>query len=1355
MSIHRQSEQDRSALARYLQSRLEQRPARTSQLERVHSGATVPLSSEQRQVWLHAQLAPNTPLYNEPFTILREGPLDLPNLQRALTELIRRHEAWRTTFHFEDGELLQRVHATLEVQVPFFDLSSRPEEHRLHDAWQLASEDARAPFDLSRLPLFRCKLIKIAEQQYRLFVTAHHLIFDGVTGYQVFLPELAAIYEAFAQGRPSPLPELPFQYADYAARYSAGQHDDSADLAYWVEQLKDAPPFLDVPADHPRPPAPSFRGGMQSFSLSPVLRAALISLSRENNATLFATLLTALNVLLYRYSGQDDIVVGTVSAGRATPESEKLMGFFLKTIAVRSRISAEQTFSESLARVRNTCLEALAHDQLALDRVVQALHPDRELAASPLFQVLLSMEPSPAGKVAGWDFSALDVETNTAKYDLTMVVDDRPDGISGRLIYNTDLFEPATIARMVRCWTTLLESIVAAPQTPVGRLNLVPADDRQQLLRAANTANTQSTPQPVHHFFEHAAQNNLAHTAVLCGSAQLTYGELQQRSNELAARLRVLGVKPNDAVALCVERSLEMVIGILAILKAGGGYVPLDPTYPLERLSFMLSDCGARLLLTQSHLPALPDADQVTTIHLDRLAVPDVPHATAAAGAQAPSTFDDLAYIIYTSGSTGRPKGVEITHGNLAYSTGARLEYYGSGGGNFLLLPSFSFDSSVAVIFHALCTGGTLVVPSPEASITPRQVVSAIQHNRISDLLCVPSLYAEILEAAEPNELDSLTRVIVAGETCPSHLVEAHFRHLPAAQLFNEYGPTEATVWASVYRCEPSTPQRAVPLGRAIEGSQIYILDRNLELLPFGVPGELCIAGHGVARGYHNAPDLTSERFVANPFASQTGERMYRTGDRARYLPDGSIEFLGRIDHQVKLRGLRIELDEIETTLMSHPDVREAAVLLQGENSGTPHLSAYVVPGLQDDTSEAELRAFLQCRLPSYMVPSVFHLRSSLPRTANGKIDRDALRLKPASERTKKSAPARPRDFMESRLLAIWQEVLGPSAVTVDQDFFALGGHSLLAARLLDRIERETGQTLSLAFIFQAPTIRLMAESLQTPERSLRARAIVPIQPHGDRIPLFWIRGGARFRLLAQKLGPEQPFFGLDLPYSDARKLPVPFRLEDIAAFLVRALKEQQPRGPYALAGLCVNAVLAYEVARQLKNGGDEVALLALLDGHNRAFYKRPLTDGRYTARVKYHLSNIIRLSVRERSAYMLARLDEAFRKIERAKWQLSTDDSGADSAQRHNTDPFVHPAFHRYEPAPYPGKMVLFQSSQWPDAPYFDFRLGWEHLVEDMEFHRVPGSHPGMFTEPNVNLVAAELQACLARISSPVDTKC
>ena len=616
-------------------------------------------------------------------------------------------------------------------------------------------------------------------------------------------------------------------------------------------------------------------------------------------------------------------------------------------------------------------------------------------------------------------------------------------------------------------------------------------------------------------------------------------------------------------------------------------------------------------------------------------------------------------------------------------------------------------------------------------------------------MLCIPSLYSELLEDTDPSLLASLKRVIMAGEACPRLLVTSHFRMLPKVPLFNEYGPTEATVWSTVYECEPQS-RGQVPIGRPIANTQAYVLDRNLQPLPIGVSGELYIAGEGVALGYLKRPELTRQRFVPNPFAVNSSARMYGTGDLVRYLPDGNLQFLGRMDEQVKIRGMRIELGEVEAVLSEHPDVQEAVIGVN-KNSEKPTLVAYVMVRQQFGTSTAELRPFLRSRLPNHMIPSDFVFVSSLPRTPNGKVDRQALaQSSDGAAQLPPSGPIAPRDSVETHLLTIWKDVLGIGSTDITQDFFELGGHSLLAAKLLYRIEKEFDQSLSLAFVFQAPTIELMADWLRSPDQSLRARAIVAIQPNGSRPPLFCVRAGPRFRLLSQKLGADQPFLGLDIPYSDASKLPTPYRLEDVASFLVKAMREAQPRGPYHLAGLCVNAVIAYEVARQLRAEGDEVALLAMFDGHNQAYYKNPFLDGRYTGRIKHHLANILQADVREGSAYILDRLEEARRKLERTLWQLSSEQGNNPGGKLRNTDAIIHPAFHRYEPKPYPGKMVLFQSSDWPSGAYFDFELGWKDLVQgSIEFHRIPGDHPSMFRQPNVDLLAKKLRDSLSKTST------
>ncbi|MBZ5679772.1 MAG: amino acid adenylation domain-containing protein [Acidobacteriia bacterium] len=1338
------SEKKRKQLEAYLHLHVGEAPA--PPVARRQPGTAAPLTFSQQQLWLHAQLAPGTPVYNEPFTVHRTGPLDVEVLEKSFTEIIRRHEAWRTSFSTVDGEPVQVVHPPFAVTLPVADLRNLAGREREAEALRLATEDARKPFDLSKAPLFRARLIRLAHEEFRLAITAHHMIFDGVTGYRVFLPELVALYNTFSNHEPVCLPELDFQYADYAVwqRQSATRGLLNQGMDYWRKQLSGELPTLQLPTDRPRPAGQTFRGALQSFALPAELSERLRELSRQAGVTLFMTLLAAFDTLLHRYSGQEDILVGSITAGRNVPGTEQLLGFFLNTVVLRTNLSGDPTFRELLDRTRNVTLGALSHDEVPLDELVKELHPERDLSSNPLFQVLLSFEPSLSEVDSGWNLTAIDVETGTAKFDLCFVLDDRAEGLQGRVIYGTDLFDSGTITRMIGHWQTLLESIVTNPDCRVSALALVAGKEREQLLKQSTGPRRSYPPTLVHEVI--AAQTGMTPDAVAvsCGAHSLTFRELNSRANQLAHHLRGLGVRHQSPVALCAERSLEMIVGILGILKAGGAYVPLDANHPKERLEYMLTDCGASVLLTQAHLPPLSLPGDLRVICLD-----SDWQAISRELFEAPAVKvspEDLAYVIYTSGSTGKPKGVMVTHRNLAHSTHARVEYYQEPVGKYLLLSPIGFDSSVAVIFHALCTGGTLVLPEPEFNWESTQLAQLIAKSQISHTLCVPSLYSELLETAKPDQVKSLRTVVVAGEACPKPLVEAHYQLLPQTALFNEYGPTEATVWSSVYACDPAASYSSVPIGRPIANTATYVLDRRLQPVPVGVPGELYIAGEGVARGYLGQSDLTNERFILDPFAARAGERLYRTGDLVRYLPDGNLEFLGRLDQQVKIRGLRIELTEIETALGEHPDVREAVVVGEEDDSNGIRLVAYVVARREYATSAAELRAFLKSRLPGYMVPGVFSFLEALPRNANGKVDRQALSCAERTRDVLAAAPPAPRDFAEARLLAIWKDVLNRDDLDIRQDFFELGGHSLLAAKLLARIEADFGQTLSLAFVFQAPTIELMAELLRNPDESIRARAIVPVQPHGSRLPLFWVRGGPRFRLLAQTLGPDQPFLGLDLPFSDATKFRTPYRLEDIAAYLVRAMREVQPHGPYALAGLCVNAVIAYEIARQVTLEGEEVALLAMFDGHNHAYYKNPLQDGRYTGRIKYHLSNLFRSDMKESSAYLLERLDEARRKIERTIWQLSaTSEKNGNGDRPHNTDFIVHPAFHRYEPQPYSGKVTLLQSSDWPEGPYFDFNQGWIDLAAGgVDFHRIPGNHPSMFTEPNVNLVAATLSAQL-----------
>ncbi len=1341
---------DQALLTKYLGDF--DRKAGSAQISRRPPEERAAVSFNQEQIWLHQQMAGDIPFYNQAMTIYRHGPLDVQVLERCLLEIMRRHDILRTTFDVVGDEPVQIVGAVpREFPWQIIDLRALPEAEREGEALRLAAADVRRPFDLKSGPLLRALLISFSDEHYRLYMTFHHLIFDGVTAYQILLPELEELYDALAANRPSPLPEPEFQYADFAwwQRHQPDPQVWANDLAYWRKQLGGQPPACEWPNDRPRPLVETHRGAIERFVLPLELAQKIRAASQQAGVTVYVTLLAGLMALLYRYTSQTDLVVGCLTSGRERSEFERLMGYFVNPLALRVDLSGDPTFRELQARVRKVLFDGLTHRSAPFVQVVKEVQPRHDPGRNPLFQISLSQQPQLQHGGHGWNLATDEVSTGGAELDLIIVADDRGSEIFGPIIYNTDLFDAAGVQQMVGHWRTLLESACEQPDKAASELSLLTEGERRQILVEWNDTARPPASQPVHELIEEQARKLGTATAVECGTASLTYEQLNSQANSLAEALRKLGVGPDVPVAICVERSLEMIAGILGILKAGGAYVPLDPNYPQERLKFVLSDCKPKAVLTQTTLAGGWSSER-PTILLDSADW----KAAKAAKSRPAVALENLAYILYTSGSTGFPKGVLVTHANLAHSTQARFDYYGPLTGRFLLLSSYAFDSSVAGIFHTLASGGTLVLPTEEFQWKADQLAELIAGHKTTHTLCFPSLYRELLDHASSQQassqqrsaeqLSSLQAVIVAGEACPRQLVNSHYGMLPQTSLFNEYGPTEATVWTTVYECEPGESDESVAIGRPKANTQVYVLDRNSGPVPVGIPGELYIGGDGVAAGYLNRPDLTRSSFVPNPFThdatAKVRRKLYRTGDLVRYRRDGNLEFLGRTDQQVKVHGLRIEPGEIEVMLLQHPDIREAAVVALPNHAGETQLAAFVAMREGYMSSGDELRRFLKNRLPAYMIPASFHFVDSFPLTPNGKIDRPRLRESEPAGTARRGVSA-PRNETEQRLLGIWQRILNIDSVDVSQDFFELGGHSLIAARLLANIEREFGRMLSLAFVFQCPTIEQMAESLETAGQSLRERAIVPIQPRGSRPPLFWIRGGPRFRLLAKKLGPEQPFLGLDLPFADGTGLPVPYRMEDIAGLLIRALREQQPRGPYYLAGLCVNAVLAYEVARQLRQSGEEIALLAMFDGHNRAYYKNPFADGRYSQRIKYHFANLLQMDARQTPAYLLDRLDEARRKIERITWQLMSDRSD----KLRNTDSIVHPAFHRYEPQPYPGRIVLLQSSDWPAGEYFDFKLGWVDRVGEMEFHRIPGDHPSMFTEPNVNLVAKHLRSYLS----------
>ena len=1020
------------------------------------NGVPIPLSFAQQQIWLHEQMASDVPFYNETMTVYRHGPLDLVTLERCLLEIIRRHEIWRTTFEVINGEPVQIVHpAPRVIPLPLVDLRKMQGAEREAEGIRLAREDARRPFSLKNGPLLRALLIRIDNEQFRLYMTVHQIIFDAVTAYRVFLPELATLYEAFAAGQASPLPELPIQYGDFACwqRKRWPDHDGAEHLGYWRTQLAGEISPLQWPNDRPRPSIETHRGAIQRFALPAHLVRNLRCLSQQEGVSVYMTLLAGFVALLHRFTGQEDITLGSLSAGRDQAALEPLLGYFVNPLTLRVNLAGNPTFREVLSRVRGVVLDALAHQDAPFPHVVRELRYRPDPSRNPLFQVILSQQPKVPNIAPGWDLATEEVSNGGSKLDLVVVLDDRRDSIFGPITYNPDLFDDATITRTVGNWATLLAGAVADPGKHVSELPMLTEDERNQILVSWNNTRVDypkelCLPQLV----EAQVERTPNATAVVYEQDQLSYRELNARANQVANYLRKLDVGPDVLVGICMERSLEMVVGMLGILKAGGAYLPFDLEYPKERLRMVFDDSRVPILLTQQRLLSRLPATAARVMCLDAgwedIAGQSTSNPDCVPGPQ------NLAYALYTSGSTGRPKGVlNIHRGIVNRLLWMQDAYQLTPADRVLQKTPYSFDVSVWEFFWPLIAGACLVVAKPGEHKDADYLVDSIRRNKITTLHFVPSMLEVFLEVRGLEACSSLKRVICSGEALPSDVQKRFFARL-SAELHNLYGPTEAAVDVTSWRCRAESQGPVVPIGRPISNVQIYILDQNLQPVPVGVKGELHIGGVALARGYLNRPELTAQKFITDPFSPEPGARLYKTGDLARYRPDGNIEFHGRIDDQVKIRGFRIELGEIEAVLHECPAVRDARVTVREEPSGNPCLVAYIVPALDTAFTLEEIRRHLKDKLPNYMMPTLV-LLDKLPLTPNGKFDRRTL---PPPERPETEEPFEgPRDAVEQLLARIWTEVLGVKRVGIYDHFFDLGGHSLKAMQVIARIQNQLG----------------------------------------------------------------------------------------------------------------------------------------------------------------------------------------------------------------------------------------------------------------------------------------------------------
>ncbi|HCI2778110.1 TPA: non-ribosomal peptide synthase/polyketide synthase [Pseudomonas aeruginosa] len=1033
------------------------------------------LSYAQQRMWFLWHLEPQSGAYNLPSAVRLNGPLDRQALERAFASLVQRHETLRTVFPRGADDSLAQAPLQRPLEVAFEDCSGLPEAEQEARLREEAQRESLQPFDLCEGPLLRVRLIRLGEERHVLLLTLHHIVSDGWS-MNVLIEEFSRFYSAYATGAEPGLPALPIQYADYAlwqrSWLEAGEQERQ--LEYWRGKLGERHPVLELPTDHPRPAVPSYRGSRYEFSIEPALAEALRGTARRQGLTLFMLLLGGFNILLQRYSGQTDLRVGVPIANRNRAEVEGLIGLFVNTQVLRSVFDGRTSVATLLAGLKDTVLGAQAHQDLPFERLVEAFKVERSLSHSPLFQVMYNHQPLVADiealdSVAGLSFGQLDWKSRTTQFDLSLDTYEKGGRLYAALTYATDLFEARTVERMARHWQNLLRGMLENPQASVDSLPMLDAEERYQLLEGWNaTAAEYPLQRGVHRLFEEQVERTPTAPALAFGEERLDYAELNRRANRLAHALIERGVGADRLVGVAMERSIEMVVALMAILKAGGAYVPVDPEYPEERQAYMLEDSGVELLLSQSHLK-LPLAQGVQRIDLDQADAWLENHAENNPGIEL--NGENLAYVIYTSGSTGKPKGAGNRHSALSNRLCWMQQAYGLGVGDTVLQKTpFSFDVSVWEFFWPLMSGARLVVAAPGDHRDPAKLVELINREGVDTLHFVPSMLQAFLQDEDVASCTSLKRIVCSGEALPADAQQQVFAKLPQAGLYNLYGPTEAAIDVTHWTCMEEGKD-AVPIGRPIANLGCYILDGNLEPVPVGVLGELYLAGRGLARGYHQRPGLTAERFVASPFVA--GERMYRTGDLARYRADGVIEYAGRIDHQVKLRGLRIELGEIEARLLEHPWVREAAVLAVDGRQ----LVGYVVLESEGGDWREALAAHLATSLPEYMVPAQWLALERMPLSPNGKLDRKAL---PAPEVSVAQAGySAPRTAVERTLAEIWQDLLGVERVGLDDNFFSLGGDSIVSIQVVSRA-RQAGLQLSPRDLFQHQNIRSLALAAKT-----------------------------------------------------------------------------------------------------------------------------------------------------------------------------------------------------------------------------------------------------------------------------------
>ena len=1372
------SQAKRDLLAKYLSGDFDRVPTANGTISRRTAETPAQLSFAQERLWFLDQFMPGAPVFNVPMAVRFNGAIDVAVLQRAVKEIVRRHEVFRTRFLTLDGKPTPLIAADIAITLEIIDLTSLKESARESECHRVSREEALRSFDLAGGPLVRTSLIKLTEQESVFLLTMHHIISDGGS-ILIFFRELAALYRSFSRGEPTPLNEPSIQYSDYALWQRNWLSGDRLErqLAYWKEQLGGDLPVIDLPADRPRPAVQTHPGDRVTLTLSEELTEALVRLSQREGATLFMTLLAAFNVLLQRYSGQDDIIVGSPIANRPQTETEGLIGFFLNNLALRSDLSGDPDFLKVLARVRRTALDAYTNQDVPFERLIEVLKTPRDLSRTSIFQVyfnLFSFSDQidlPDGSSISFVDAWLQSEENLAKFDLTLYAGVGQKEIKLAFLYNTDLFTRQRIEQMAEQFNYLLTQIVQGPGEKISRFSLVTPRVQHLLPDPAQSLDAHREA-PIHALFSEQAQLHPDKTAVADPQDSWSYQQLDSRSNQLANYLRAKGISSGDVVAIFGHRSAALVWAILAVLKAGAAFLILDPDYPVDRLISCLEIAAPRGWLQIEAAGALPEVldrfvEALNTCRLElttraELVVNKVLASYPGETPQVTIGADDLAYVAFTSGSSGKPKGVMGRHGPLTlFTSWATGKFDLNETDRFSLLSGLAHDPLHRDIFTPLQLGGTVCIPDQKDFESPARLRAWMKQQQINVANLTPAMSQLLSEGAtSADRIESLRYSFLVGDVLRKRDVARLKQLAPKITCVNLYGATETQRAVGHYVVPEdlsAVDKEVLPLGSGIRDVQLLVLNRDRQLCGVGEAGEIYFRSPHLAKGYLGDEALTGERFIQNPFTSATADRLYRTGDLGRYLPDGNVEHLGRADRQIKIRGFRIEPGEIESALTHHPQVSEAAVIAQQNESGETTLVAYVV---SDQTIAASaLRQFVSEKLPAYMVPSAFVFMDALPLTPKRKLDRTALPRPDQLQTDRVNQQTKPQSAVEHALVEIWKEVLSLDQVGVHDNFFDLGGHSLMAVRLFAAMEKKFSKSLPLATLFQAPTIAQLAVILDT-DSSAKWSSLVSIQPNGQRPPFFCVHavGGnvLEYYDLARNLGNDQPFYGFQSRGLDGSQTPHT-RIEDMAAHYVKELREFQPDGPYFIGGRSLGGTIAYEMARQLRAQGQDIGLLALLDsypvGHAKLAaqgYSSKSEARRYLRKARAHLRNMRSLSLGEKLAYLIDKSQYLPLRIKSRIWRTiyrSYQSLGQEVPRvLRIVEEFNWLAAREYVPHFYDGRITLFWASTDLRAK-FDLLEGWQALARGgMEVYEVPGTHIDMIKEPHVGELAQKLDGCLLR---------